>query len=158
MFIVNSTNLFSQLGTTVCYGFKNKPDTNLVKLKIIPTSCGKSFFNAYRHDKATFNKLFKGYKGLVPSDYVLYFYIYDCKAHIPIQDNAICEEIYINLKTKRQTVKKFFITDFLKTIKFKEEELTVECFVLDKTFPKEYFIDDIYYITYIRRITRYVYR
>ena len=156
-----SSNSLSKLKRTMCYGLMQKPDTNIITLKIKVSNYGKSYFNIAKIHNPEKDKYFGNIKGLVPSTYAIGFNIYDCNTYVSIQDNAICQEIYIDVKTNKLTINNFSISDFIYTIKA-GEELIVECIVLEK-FPKGFFTRgggnyDEGYIAYIRRITRYVYQ
>ena len=141
-------------------GLKYVPKNNLVILNVKPQNFGKSIFTPYQFEQI-------GYTGLIPSSWAFYFELDSCNYIMPIQENALFEEVYINCKKKSVTHKLFKIEQFSETIikdiksdnlEVKDEYLEIECIVLNHKHPHSFVKEKIEYITYIRRITRYVYR
>ena len=126
------------------------PKNNIAILNVKFQTFGKSLFTS-----CDFAQI--GYTGLIPSNSALYFELDSCNYIMPIQENALFEEVYINCKKKSVTHKLFKIEKFDEIIT-DYEVLEIECIVLNHKQPHLFVKEKIEYITYIRRITRYVYR
>jgi len=143
----------------VCIGLLYKPaNDSIVILHVQKNDFEMSFFNISSYGKAFRNKYFAGYKDLVPSRSALNFTIKGNTYSIPVQDNVAYEEIFIDCKNNVFTK---IITDEMSFWKKSQnkETLIIECFVSKQKYPSNWvktFSDS--YITYIRRITRVVFK
>lgn len=147
---------------SICWGFNYKPNSNRLTLCVLSFSFGKSFFNVGKYDKKTYNKLFKNHKGLHPSEFALYFNMNDCTMQLPIRDDAVCEVITVDTTSNTNEIRRYNVRDFVIIHRGNPPlELTIECDILEYKYPIEvYNWEPITHahITYVRRITRYIYR